>query len=40
MDRSMEIKRASIWGVFLLAKVKALKEPTQYWGPKLNPVEG
>jgi hypothetical protein len=33
----MDIERASVCRSLALAKVKALKEPEQYWGPTLDP---
>jgi hypothetical protein len=35
----MDIKRASMWRVLVLAMVKALKELEQHWGDTMGPVE-
>jgi hypothetical protein len=34
----MEIKRASVWRVSIVAEVEALKEPEQLWGRTTDPA--
>jgi hypothetical protein len=35
----MDIKRAPVWRILVLAKVKALKHPDQHWGCPIEQVE-